>query len=304
MAPGEPVVVRVGSRELPVTNLEKVYWPEDGITKGELIGYYTRIAPVLLPYLKDRPLVLTRYPEGIHGPWFYAKNAPEGRPGWLRTYTYVHPAAGPTEYLLADEPAALTYIANLGAIEIHPWTGRIQAPERPDFAIVDLDPAEGATWEDTREVALLVRQVLDAVGTQGFPKWSGATGIHIYCPCAPDHTYQDTAAFCLAIGRLLARVHPRRVTLERQVRKRRGKVYVDYLQNRLGQTITAVYGVRPRPGAPVSVPVTWEEIARGTVPFVTLRTIWDRLAQVGDLFAPVLELRQDLRRATRQLEGV
>lgn len=294
--------MQVAGRELWLTNLDKVYWPEDGLTKGDLIAYYADMAPVLLPHLQDRPLVLTRYPDGIHGQWFYSKNAPSNKPPWLRTYRFQHKEAGPVDYLLADEPAALAFVANMGAIEIHPWTGRSGAPEHPDFAIIDIDPADGTTWEDTRTVTLLVKQVLDAVGVQGFPKWSGATGIHIYCPCTPDHTYDDTAAFCAAIGRLLAGAYPQRVTMERLVKKRRGKVYIDYLQNRLGQTITMVYGVRPRPGAPVSIPITWDELARNAVPFVGLRGVRERLRQVGDLFAPVLQVRQDLRRATAALQ--
>lgn len=235
-----PVLARVGAKEVALTNLDKLYWPEDGYTKGDLVEYYTRVAPLLLPYLKDRPLVLTRYPDGIHGQWFYNKNAPANKPEWMRTFPFMH-ETGLHHYVLADEPAALAWIANQGAIEIHPWTGRTQAPRHPDFAIVDIDPAEGTTWADVRQVALLVQQVLDGVGVVGFPKFSGATGIHIYCPCLPDHTYDDTAAFCEAIGRLLARVYPQKVTMERMVARRTGKVYVDYLQNRLGQTITAVY---------------------------------------------------------------
>lgn len=299
---GSAVVAQVGARTVPLNNLDKLFWPEDGYTKGDLVAYYTRVAPVLLPYLRDRPLVLTRYPDGIHGPSFYQKNAPPHRPAWIRTYPYHH-STGLHHYLLADEPAALTYLANLGAIEIHPWTGRIQDPGAPDFAIVDIDPAPGATWDDVRTVALLVRQILQRVGVEGFPKLSGATGVHIYCPCAPGHTYGDTAAFCAAIGRLLARVYPEKVTMERLVARRAGKVYIDYLQNRLGQTITSVYGVRPRPGAPVSAPVTWAELAAGHVPRVTIRTLFDRLAQVGDLFAPVLTLAQDLKGPTAALQG-
>ncbi len=297
-----PVLARVGEREVSITNPDKLYWPEDGYTKRDLVEYYTRVGPVLLPYLKDRPLVLTRYPDGIHGNWFYNKNAPANRPEWLRTFPHMH-ETGLHHYVLADEPAALTWIANLGAIEIHPWTGRIQSPDHPDFAIVDLDPAEGATWDDVRRLALLVKQILDSIGVVGFPKLSGATGIHIYCPCNPDHTYPDTAAFCEAIGRLLARVYPEKVTMERMVARRTGKVYVDYLQNRLGQTITSVYGVRPRPGAPVSAPVTWAELRGNTLPNANIKTLFDRLTRVGDLFAQVLVLRQDLRRPTAELQA-
>lgn len=294
------VLARLGERELQLTNLEKRYWPEDGYTKADLVAYYTRIAPVLLPYLRDRPLVLTRYPDGIHGQWFYNKNFADKAPDWIRTCPVQH-EEGEYQYLLADEPAALAFMANLGAIEIHPWLSRCGRLDRPDHAVIDLDPAEGATPADVRTIAVLVRQILDSLGLQGVPKHSGATGIHIYCPCTPDHTYAETAGFCEAIGRLLARVYPQKVTMERMVARRTGKVYVDYLQNRAGQTITAVYGVRPRSGAPVSIPLTWQEIESDAIPRHSIRTVWQRLEQVGDLFRPVMLLQQDLRHATEWL---
>jgi bifunctional non-homologous end joining protein LigD len=293
-------VVQVGGRELPLTNLEKPLWPEDGLTKAHLIHYYTQMAPYLLPYLKDRPLVLTRYPDGIHGEWFYHKDAPPGTPDWVPTWKMETSDGRTIRFLLASEPAALAFVANLGAIELHPWLSRCTAPDRPDWAVIDLDPAEGATFDDVLMVARAVRQILGALGISGWPKLSGATGIHIYCPCLPDHTYRETAAFCEAVGRVLLRLFPDKVTLERMVARRTGKVYIDYLQNRRGQTITAVYGLRPLPGAPVSTPVTWDEL-EGDPPRCTLLTIGARLAARGDLFAPVLSLRQDLRPATDAL---
>lgn len=293
--------VAVAGRTLSLSNLEKVYWPDDGITKAELIEYYTRIAPYLLPHLKERPVVLTRYPNGINGKWFYHKDAPEGTPEWIPTWPHEAEDGRVLQYLLIGEPAALAFVANLGAIELHPWLSRHATPDRPDWAVIDLDPAEGTTFDDVLLLARLVHQILPAVGIQGFPKLSGATGIHIYCPCGPGYSYAETAGFCEAIGRLLLKVCPEKVTLERMVARRTGKVYVDYLQNRRGQTITSVYGVRPQPGAPVSAPVTWEEV-EAVPPRFTIRSIWARLAAVGDLFAPMLELQQDLRRATAQLQ--
>jgi bifunctional non-homologous end joining protein LigD len=233
--------VSVAGRALALTNLDKVLWPEDGITKAELIDYYTRIGPYLLPYLKGRPLVMTRYPDGIHGKWFYHKDAPMGTPDWVPTWPYEAEDDRLLNFVVAEEPATLTFLANLGAIELHPWLSRCATPESPDWAVIDLDPAEGTSFGDVLVLARLVRQILAAVQVQGFPKLSGATGIHIFCPCGPGYTYAETAGFCEAIGRVLLKVYPQKVTLERMVAKRTGKIYVDYLQNRRGQTITIVY---------------------------------------------------------------
>lgn len=295
--------VAVAGRQLALTNLDKVLWPEHGITKAELIEYYTRMAPFVLPYLKDRPLVLTRYPDGIHGKWFYHKDAPTGTPDWVPTWPARAEDGRILRYLLCQEPATLSFVANLGAIELHPWLSRHQSPDQPDWAVIDLDPAEGTEFTHVLTCARLVRQLLAAVRIEGVPKLSGATGIHIYCPCGPGYTYQETAAFCEAVGRVLLKVYPERVTLQRVVAKRTGKVYVDYLQNRRGQTITTVYGVRPLPGAPVSAPLTWPEV-EGEPPRFTIQTIRQRIDQVGDLFAPILRLSQDLRRATGELRAM
>lgn len=295
-----PSLVEVAGRQLKLTNLEKVYWPEDGYTKGDLITYYVAVAPYLLPHLKDRPLVLTRYPDGIGGEWFYQKDTPQGAPPWLRTFPFTGEERT-IDYALADEPAALAYLANLGALEIHPWMSRIQQVDQCDHAVIDLDPAEGATWADVRQVALLVKQVLETFRVHHVVKLSGATGVHIYCPLAPGHSYADASNFAEAIGRLLLRVYSEKVTLERSVAKRGGKVYVDYLQNRRGKTITSVYGVRPRPGAPVSHPVHWQELALPEPPRFTIKTLGQRLTQVGDLFAPLLRMQQDIRPVTERL---
>jgi bifunctional non-homologous end joining protein LigD len=292
--------VAVAGRTLLLTNPTKLLWPEDGITKAELIEYYTRMAPYLLPYLLGRPLVLTRYPDGIHGKWFYHKDAPNGTPDWMPTWPFMAEDDRLLQFLVAEEPAALAFVANLGAIELHPWLSRCATPDNPDWAVIDLDPSEGCTFAEVVTLARLVRQILAAVRIHGFPKLSGATGIHIYCPCGPGYTYAETAAFCEAIGRVLLKVYPQKVTLERMIARRTGKIYVDYLQNRRGQTITSVYGVRPMPGAPVSAPVTWEEL-QDFPPRFTIRTVHQRIQQVGDLFAPILTMAQDLRRATAEL---
>lgn len=294
------VLTHVGGRTLTMRNLDKLLWPEAGITKGDLIAYYAQMAPVLLPHLQDRPLVLTRYPDGIGGEGFYQKDAPANLPPWIRTFAFRHETRL-VHYVLADEPATLAYLANLGVVEIHPWTSRWQHPHWPDCALIDLDPAEGASFAHVREVANLVHQALDRLELFHLVKSSGATGLHIYVPAAPGHTFADTQAFAHALGRVLLRVYPERVTLERSVARRTGKVYVDYLQNRPGATLAGVYSARPHPGAPVSAPLTWEEVQVEPPLRWNIRTMPARVAAAGDLFAPLLHVQQDLRAATRSL---
>jgi bifunctional non-homologous end joining protein LigD len=255
------LLLKIDDRHLKITNIDKILWPGDGITKGDLIRYYTAVADRLLPHLKGRPLTLTRYPEGISGTMFYQKNIPSHAPGWLSTYTVGNP---PVRFLLAEEPATLIWLANMATIEIHPWMSTVEHPDNPDYAVIDLDPAEGTTWSDVVKTAELVRVLLDELGLDGFPKLSGASGIHIFVPLAARYSYAQTSGFVAFLGELLARVYPEKVTTERSVRKRYGKVYVDHLQNLPGKTIVAPYVPRPIAGAPVSVPITWAELKEVT----------------------------------------
>lgn len=253
--------VKIGERHLELSNLDKVLWPDDGITKGDLIHYYALVAERLLPHLKGRPLTLTRYPNGITGGMFYQKNTPSHAPDWLPTYAHASTDVERTaNYLLADEPAALVWLANLATIEIHPWMSTVEHPSYPDYAVIDLDPAEGATWADVIEIAGLVRVLLEQLGLIGFPKLSGATGIHIYVPLAARYSFAQTSQFVAFLGKLLVKAHPDKATNERLVRLRDGKVYIDHLQNLPEKTIVAPYVPRPLAGAPVSVPVHWAEL--------------------------------------------
>ena len=251
------LLVRSDERQLKLTNIDKVLWPDEGLTKGDLIRYYTAVADRLLPHLKGRPLTLTRYPNGITGTMFYQKNLPAHAPDWLPTYTIGDP---PVRFLLAEEPATLVWLANLATIEIHPWMSTVDHPNNPDYAVIDLDPAEGTTWDDVVQIAELVRVLLRELGLEGFPKLSGASGIHIFVPLAAQYTFAQTSAFVGFLGQLLARAYPEKATTERSVNKRYGKVYIDHLQNLPGKTIVAPYVPRPIPGAPVSVPVAWDEL--------------------------------------------
>ncbi|MHB9146455.1 MAG: non-homologous end-joining DNA ligase [Symbiobacteriia bacterium] len=294
--------VEVGGRTLTLSNLEKVLWPETGLTKGDLIDYYVRVAPYLLPHLRHRPLVLTRYPDGIHSESFYQKNTPDWAPAWLRRFRYAFPGGDrPLDYLLADDAAGLAWIANQAAIEIHPWPATTASPEYPDRLTVDLDPAAGASWDMVRLVAKTGEQVLSALGLRTWPKTSGATGIHITMAIPPQYTFDQVTGFLGRLAQILYRLQPEVITLERMVARRNGKVYVDYLQNQRGKTITSVYGVRPRPGAPVSTPITWPELDWVHPDSFHLGNIFDRLAQVGDLYLPLLTEPQSLEAADRAL---
>jgi bifunctional non-homologous end joining protein LigD len=286
----------VGGRRLRLTNLDKPLWPEDGVTKRDMIDYYVRIAPVLLPHLRDRALGMQIFPDGIDGKHFWRKRIPDHAPAWIRRWTY----HGDTDvtYVLADEVATLAWSANGGAIDLHPWHSRIYAPDRPDWAVFDLDPFEPATFDDVREVAHLVKAALDHLGLRGLCKTSGQTGLQIYVPLRRGPDYEEVRHWVEEVGRAIGRVLPDRISWEWAVDRRSGRIRIDYTQNIIGKTLAAPYSLRPARGAPVSTPITWEELDDpGLRPDGwTIRTILDRVRRVGDLFAPVLEGDQELPR--------
>lgn len=295
--------VRIGTRIVELTNLDKLLWPADGIAKADLIAYYINVAPRLLPHLKGRPLTLTRYPHGIEDNMFYQKDTPDYAPAWLTTFpVYSSDSNKMIRYLLAEEPAALAWLANQGAIEIHPWMAPIDHPEYPDYAVVDLDPSPGATFKDTVTIAHLVHTLLQKWGLQGFPKLSGATGIHIYIPVIPRYTYQQTGLFVGYIGRLIERVYPEKATTQRIVNQRGPRVYIDHLQNRPGKTIVAPYVPRPLPGAPISMPVDWSELDQVTPAEWTLRDI-SRILERPSAFDAMYQVRQSLDHVLNLAEG-
>ena len=246
----------VAGRRVTITHPQRLLWPEEGITKARLVQYYLAVAPLMLPHLAGRPLVLTRYPQGVRGPSFYQKECPPGAPPWVRTAPIAHEERT-IRYVLADGPATLAWLGNLAALEIHPWLSRAERPQHPDWAVIDLDPDPPSGFEEAREVAFVAREALERLGLQGVPKLSGATGIHLYVPLVPGvHTYRETSRFVALIGQVLAQALPERVTAERAVRRRGGRVYVDPYQNLRGRTLVGPYSPRPGPGAPVAVPVT------------------------------------------------
>jgi bifunctional non-homologous end joining protein LigD len=287
-----PAVLEVDGRRLKLTNLEKVLFPEDGYTKADLIRYYAEVSPYLVPWLRDRPLTLKPFPDGIHGAHFYQKNKPEFTPDWIKSWT--DPLEPENDYLLANDMATLVWMANYTAIEIHPRLARADMPQSPDNVMIDLDPAEGATWDDVKEVARVVKGVLDDLGLVGFPKTTGSRGVHVLVPVARRYTFEETRGFALQVGQLAREKLPKLVTLEFTKARRRG-IYIDYLQNTRAKSTAGPYSVRPIRRAPVSAPLKWEEIpALGRPDAFTMMNMGARLEAVGDLLGPSLKLAQKL----------
>lgn len=298
-------VARHGRRSVALSNLEKVFWPAEGITKRDLLTYYRDVAPVLVPHLRRRPFTMKRYPDGWQGRHFFQKNVPSRAPTWLHTAPL--PATtreGETRtisYALVDDLLALLWVVNLGCIDLHTWTSRADLPHRPDWVVFDLDPADGTGFEAVCEVALLVREALVLLGLEGFPKTSGAKGMHVLVPLARRHTHDDARRFASIVAAALARAHPGLVTTEWARRKRRG-VLIDVHQNGAGRTTASAYSVRPRAGAPVSTPLRWDEVRPGLEPGAfTMDVALERVARHGDLAAGVLTQRQTLTAALREL---
>jgi len=303
-APVSPVVKR-GRRELRLSNLDKPFWPEEGITKGDLIAYYRDVAAVLVPHLRGRPFTMKRYPDGWQGKNFFQKQSPSHMPSWIRRSPF--PASTREgekkviDYALVDDELALLWMANMGCIDLHTWASRADRPERPDWVMFDLDPAEGSGFGEVIEVALLVKQTLDLLELESFPKTSGSRGIHVIVPIARRHSFADVREFAGIVAGALARAHPELVTTEWAKEKRRG-VLVDANQNGLGKTNASVYSVRPRAGAPVSTPLLWDEVVPGLDPATfTMDAALDRVARDGDLFAGALAGKQSLVKALRTL---
>ncbi len=300
-----PSVLGKGRRELRLRNLDKPFWPEEGITKGDLIAYYRDVADVLIAHLRGRPFTMKRYPDGWQGNHFFQKQAPSHMPTWIKRAPF--PASTREgekkiiEYALVDDELALLWMANMGCIDLHAWSSRVDRPHRPDWVMFDLDPSEGVGFEEVVRVARLVKETLDLLELEAFPKTSGSRGIHILVPIARRHSYADAREFAAVVAGALARAHPGLVTTEWARQKRRG-VLVDANQNGSGKTNASVYSVRPRAGAPVSTPLRWEEVVPGLDPAaLTMDAVLDRVARHGDLFAGVLEGKQSLTKALRAL---
>jgi bifunctional non-homologous end joining protein LigD len=300
-APEGDLNVKVGREVVPLTHLERPYWPGEGYTKGDLVRYYYEVADLILPYLKDRPLIMKRYPSGTAGPYFHQHDVNEA-PDFVRTVPLEVEDGGGHEvdYIVGDNTATLLYMANLGAIERHPWHSRVADLEHPDWFVFDLDPAEGVTFETICDLALATREVLARVGLDSYPKTSGSRGIHVYVPVEPVYEYVRIAELAEQLATVVAREQSGVATVERSKRKRgEGMIYVDHMQNARGKSVVAPYSVRPRPGATVSAPLEWKEVERKRVKTADfhIKNILRRVERKGDLFEAVLKKRQ-------RLEGV
>jgi bifunctional non-homologous end joining protein LigD len=297
-------IVKVGSHVVSLTNLDKVYWPDEGFTKGDLIKYYFEVSKYILPYLEDRALIMKRYPNGITGSFFHQHDVNE-TPDYVRTET-LEVEGHTVDYIVGDNPATLLYMANLGAIERHPWHSRVRNLDRPDWFVFDLDP-QGVEWSDICDVAVSCKEILDGLGLDSYAKTSGSRGIHVYVPIKPVYSYEQVADFAERVAMIIERENIEVATLERSLKKRKkARIYLDHMQNARGKSVVSPYSVRPKPGATVSAPLEWSEVKRKavTISDFTIKTMMERLQRRGDLFKPVLNNRQSLDAAFKKLEGL
>ncbi len=299
----ETQVRKVSGQELKFSNLSKIYWPKEKYTKRDMLNYYYQVAPYILPYLKDRPQSLNRYPNGINGESFYQKDVTGKVPDWIQLSPYNTGDGQDKNFMLAQDDASILYMANLGAIEMNPWNSTIHKPDHPDWCLIDLDPSEKNNFNQVIETALVTKAVLDNFGIEGYAKTSGSTGIHIYIPLGAKYTYDECQLFAKLIATRVQEELPSFTSLERMIKNRKGKLYIDYLQNRPKATLAAPYSLRPKPGATVSMPLHWDEVKKGLqMKHFTIKNSLERITAVGDLFKPVLGKGIDLLKLLNKIQ--
>jgi bifunctional non-homologous end joining protein LigD len=299
-------VVKVGDDVVSLTRLDKLYWPNDGYTKGDLIRYYYEVSKYILPYLKDRPLIMKRYPNGISGPYFHQHDVNEA-PEYVHTERLSVEEGHEVDYIIGDNQATLLYMANMGAIERHPWHSRISRLNQPDWLVFDLDPGEGIAFSTICELAVGVRGVLERLGLDSYAKTSGSRGIHVYVPIKTGYGYEQVADFAERVATLAASEHSTIATVERSLKKRkRGQIYLDHMQNARAKSVVAPYSVRPKAGATVSAPLEWREVeaAKISIQDFHIMNMPERLARKGDLFKPVLGGKQSLEEAIEKVKSL
>jgi len=286
-------VLRADGKEVRLTNLRKVFWPDLGLTKGDLLQYYADVAGVLLPHIRDRAMVMKRYPHGASGEFFFMKRAPSPRPPWIEICSIAHGSGNVIDFPMVQDRAALLWVVNLGCIDLNQWYARCDDVDRPDYLHFDLDPGVGATFDGVLQTALIVHEALDTLKMPSLVKTTGSKGLHVYVPIVRGPVQKQVWTFAKALAQELAVRNPAIITAEYRVAKRpRGRVLVDYNQNRWGSTLASIYSVRPRPEATVSTPVTWKEVERGVrIEDFTVKNVPKRVAKIGDLWKPLLASR-------------
>lgn len=285
----ETVIKQINGHEIKFNNLNKLYWPKEKITKRDLLNYYDEIAPFILPYLKGRPQSMNRHPDGINGQSFYFKDVTGTAPDWIETFNYKSESDNRIrKYLVAKDKASLLYMATLGCIEMNPWHSKAATEDYPDWCIIDLDPAEN-TFNQVINAAQVTKEILESMGVTSYPKTSGSTGMHIYIPLGAKYTYEQSKEFARVIATLVQREIPEYTSIERVVKARKGKMYIDFLQNRAQATVAAPYSLRPKPGATVSMPLHWDEVKKGLkMSDFTIYNALERIKSESDIFKPVL----------------
>ena len=281
--------VRADGKDVQLTNLDKPFWPDLGVTKGDLIQYYADVAPLLLPHIRDRAMVMKRYPHGAAGEFFFMKRAPEPRPGWIRTCRIDHDSGNVIDFPVIDDLPSLLWVINLGCIDLNQWYATCEDVDRPDYLHFDLDPGS-ATWDQVLESARILHEALTTLKMPSYPKTTGSKGIHVYVPIVRGPVQKDVWTFAKALAQELAGRHPKLMTSEYKVAKRpRGRVLVDYNQNAWGRTLASVYSVRPHPRACVSTPLDWKEVDKGVrIEDFRIDNVRTRFRKTGDLYKPLL----------------
>ncbi|MGB2875637.1 MAG: non-homologous end-joining DNA ligase [Gaiellaceae bacterium] len=287
--------MRIGRREVTISNPDKVFFSEPGLTKGDLVAYYLYVADCVLNHVRRRPMQMKRYPDGVDGFFFYQKRVPEPHPEWLETVHIRFPSGRTADFPVANEAVALAWIVNLGCIDLHTWASRVDDVERPDYLLIDLDPSEGNPWALVREIAMVVKDVMDELGLASFPKTSGATGLHILAPIKPELAFPEVRRFAKALAQEVERrIDDQDIATTTWKVADRSGVFVDYGQNARDRTIACAYSIRPTPDARASAPLRWDEVPRSDPSRFTLKTMRKRLDKVGDLTAGIWRRKASL----------
>lgn len=297
----ETQVRKIGGHDIKFNNLSKVYWPKDKVTKRDMLNYYYQAAPYMLPYLKNRPQSLNRFPNGINGESFYQKDVTGKVPGWIEKYPYISEGKE-KNFMLCNNEATLLYMASLGCIEFNPWSSTIQKPDHPDWCIIDLDPDKNS-FNQVIETANVTHAILKTAGVDCYCKTSGSTGLHIYIPLGRKYTYEESKEFGRVIAHMVNNELPKFTSVERMISNRKGKMYIDFLQNRPSATLAIAYSLRPKPGATVSMPLHWEEVKKGLkMTDFTIHNAMARIKEQGDIFKPVLGKGINITQALKALQ--